>query len=283
MNRKSLGLYIAAAIACLAFFSPGIHAGEQQAFELIVMDPLAAPLSCPCVEGYAQRKYEALASHLETQLQRKVRITFNASLAKALEQTDNRADLIVGKQSVVRADADAAKLKVVEIASLSDKLGSTKQHGLIVVRHDDAAQSSADLSGYEIIFGPAESEEKHAAAIAHVKQAGVAVPERLTIDQACSEGAAKVVEHGKQKKMAAVISSYAAPLLEGCGTIKKGDLRVIGKTKDVPFITAFANSSLEESEQAAIQQALFSTVELPALCEQLESLIGFVEPAKKKN
>jgi hypothetical protein len=30
---------------------------------IVVMDPLALPLSCPCVKGYAQRKYETLAEY----------------------------------------------------------------------------------------------------------------------------------------------------------------------------------------------------------------------------
>ena len=47
--------------------------------------------------------------------------------------------------------------------------------------------------------------------------------------QVCSDGTCKIIEWGDSQKAAAVISSYAAPLLEGCGTIKKGDLRVVAK------------------------------------------------------
>ena len=45
-------------LAIFSFSTQSLQA-EEKAFTLIVMDPLAAPLSCPCVEGYAQRKYEA--------------------------------------------------------------------------------------------------------------------------------------------------------------------------------------------------------------------------------
>ena len=38
--------------------------GRSQPLSLVVMDPLAAPLSCPCVQGYAQRQYEKLAEYL---------------------------------------------------------------------------------------------------------------------------------------------------------------------------------------------------------------------------
>lgn len=50
---------------------------EKTPLTLIVMDPLAAPLSCPCVKGYAQRDYEKLANHLEKQLGREVKLHFN--------------------------------------------------------------------------------------------------------------------------------------------------------------------------------------------------------------
>jgi ABC-type phosphate/phosphonate transport system substrate-binding protein len=255
---------------------------ERDPFYLIVMDPLAAPLSCPCVEGYAQREYEALAEHLESQLNRQVQLTFSATLGDALKETDRRVDLIVGKESVVQAEAAKAELKVSAIAALTDKTGSIEQTGLIVVRNDDAAQSAADLSGYDIIFGPAECDEKHAAALALLEDSGVAIPRELTIDEACSDGACKVIELGSEQKVAAVISSYAAPLLEGCGTINKGDLRVVGTTKAVPFITAFASGSLNRAEREALQSALFNVVESPQVCKKLESMIGFVEPAKKK-
>ena len=85
------------------------HAEEVNAkpLSLIVMDPLAAPLSCPCVEGYAQRKYEVLAKHLESAVGKPVRVTFSESLSGALKKSGGEADLIIGKDSVVRADAAA--------------------------------------------------------------------------------------------------------------------------------------------------------------------------------
>ncbi|MGB0762267.1 MAG: hypothetical protein ACPGPS_22145, partial [Rubripirellula sp.] len=62
-------------------------AESAQALTMIVMDPLAAPLSCPCVEGYAQRDYTVLAKHLETVLNRKVSVVFSESLPSALKKT----------------------------------------------------------------------------------------------------------------------------------------------------------------------------------------------------
>ena len=255
---------------------------NAEAFHLIVMDPLAAPLSCPCVEGYAQRKYEFLGKYLESAAGKPVKVTFAESLARALKETDQHADLIIGKDSVVRADAAAAKIDVGLVAALTDKTGATMQHGLFLVRSDDPAQKVADLKGYEVYFGPQECDEKHRAAINLLKQEGIPIPVTLSIDAACSDGACKVVELGKDQKVATVISSYAAPLLEGCGTIKKGDLKVIGKTEPVDFIRAFVNESLPESTRSEVQKALLSVVLEPEVCEKLESQLGFVEPDSKK-
>ncbi len=249
---------------------------EEKALTVIVMDPLAAPLSCPCVEGYAQRKYEALAAHLKESLGREVQLVFAQALSTALKETGSNADLIIGKDSVVRADAAAVRIEVHALAQLTDKAGSTTQHGLIVVNKADPAQAAKDLNGYTIIFGPSEAAEKHSAALQLLKDAQVTIPKTLHIDEACSDGACKVIDLGPKSKTAAVISSYAQPLLEGCGTIKKGDLRVVGQTEPVPFITAFVNSSLTEAEQNKINAALLSVKNKPELLDALESLVGFL-------
>jgi outer membrane protein assembly factor BamB len=286
---KQISFSLFCLMCCLAIGAPAAWAAEKpvkktadtadspQPLTLIVMDPLAAPLSCPCVKGYAQRKYEKLGEYLETQLGRKVEVKFSEALGKVLTKKGNdQACLIIGKQSVVRADAKALKLKVHPVARLSDLKGETTQTGLIVVPADDPAQSARDLQGYRIFFGPSESAEKHQAAMSLLKQAHVSIPEKLDISQACSDGACKILEFDKNVRAAAVISSYAKPLLQGCGTIKKGDLRVVAETRPVPFITAFTGGSVSATEQKQITAALLNAVTEPELCQALESLLGFV-------
>src|SRR5438045_373639 len=69
---------------------------------VVVMDPLAKPLSCPCVEGYAQRDYDKLGAHLSKQLGRPVKVHYSDSLVKAMKlKTSGRADVVIGKKSVV--------------------------------------------------------------------------------------------------------------------------------------------------------------------------------------
>src|SRR5438445_12922447 len=90
--------------------APFAFSQDKTPLTLVVMDPLAAPLSCPCVKGYAQRDYEKLAKHLEKQLGREVKVHFNESLINALEKkTDGKADLIIGKESVIRHQAKQSK------------------------------------------------------------------------------------------------------------------------------------------------------------------------------
>lgn len=266
------------AFALAATFSVPTMAAEGE-LSLVVMDPLAAPLSCPCVEGYAQRQYEKLGEYLSEKLGRPVQVTFAESFEKAIGKDGCEViDLAIGKDSVVRHDAAEMKLGATPLARLSGKDGKTTQTGLIVVRSADAAHSVKDLKGYRILFGNAECDEKFAAPRAMLTTAGVelAAVENAETTEACSDGACKIIEWGDNEKAAAVISSYAAPLLEGCGTIKKGDLRVVGETKPVPFITAFATDRVSAELQAEVRHALLAVGKEPDLLVALETLVGFV-------
>ncbi|MBI3862712.1 MAG: PhnD/SsuA/transferrin family substrate-binding protein [Planctomycetia bacterium] len=193
------------------------------------------------------------------------------------EKTAGRADIVIGKKSVVDAEIEKGKLKFKPILALTGKDGVTTQTGLIVVPAADPAKTAGDLKNYRIIFGPAYCEEKHAAAIELLAASGVTLPDTLETCEACSDGATMILELGSKVRAATVISSYAAPLLEGCGTIKKGDLRVVGKTKPVPFVTAFVSGKLKDEEQSAIRKALLAVADEPALLLALETKKGFVE------
>jgi ABC-type phosphate/phosphonate transport system substrate-binding protein len=265
-------------------------ANSSQALTMVVMDPLAKPLSCPCVQGYAQRDYDQLASRLEKDLGRPVRVVYNDSLTTALKRdTKGQADLVIGKHSVVLFDAKRSQLALAPVAKLADKQGETTMRGLVVVPMDDPAKSVADLAGYRLVFGPEECDEKHAAAIALFKKGGITLPEKLETSAACSDGACSVLENAKTQRGAAVISSYARPLLEGCGTVPKGSLRLVGETEPVPFIEAFVNQRLPLADSDALTFALIKATNDPILRIALETRDGFkpieakeVEVAKKK-
>lgn len=291
LNMKRILALLAIIGLCLPMglaMTPADKPAEKQIFTMIVMDPLAAPLSCDCVKGYAQRDYEKLAKYLEQQLNMSVQVHFAESLGAALERkTQGKADLIIGKNSVIAHQGPQHKLKLVPLASLTGKDGATTQTGLIVVPTRDPALTVADLKGYRILFGSMDCDEKYQAALYLLKDNEVAVPpkEKHETCAACSDGAVAILDmHKNGVKAAAVISSYAKPLLEGCGTIKKGDLRVVGETDPVLFITAYINEAVPTSDRHRVQQALLKLGHQSDLLTALESKSGFVayQELKKK-
>jgi ABC-type phosphate/phosphonate transport system substrate-binding protein len=244
------------------------------------MDPLAKPLSCPCVQGYAQRDYDKLAEKLQKDLERPVRVVYSESLTKALkENAQGKAHIVVGKHSVVLYDGKKANLKVTPIAKLTGKDGTTNQTGLIVVPKDDPAFTVADLKGYRIVFGPEECDEKHAAALALLRENGVTTSGQLETSAACSDGACNILDSFKKDdktRGAALISSYAKPLLEGCGTVEKGALRVVGETQPVPFVEAFVSDQVPAAEREKVAAAIVKSTKDPLLRLALETRNGFV-------
>ncbi|HEX3150548.1 MAG TPA: PhnD/SsuA/transferrin family substrate-binding protein [Gemmataceae bacterium] len=284
MDRRELLLTLPA--VGLAAATAG--AGEKDPIVVVIMDPLAAPLSCPCVKGYAQRDYDKLGAYISKKVGRPVHVHYSETLAGSLlKKTDGKADVIIGKDSVIRAEAKLNKLEVTHVAALTGKDGSTTQKGLIVVPKDDPAKTVEDLKGYKIVFGPSTADEKYSAAMALLKDLGVPIPAKLETCSACSDGATTVLElHKNGEKAATVISSYAQPLLEGCGTIKKGDLRVVGETDPVPFVAAFVTGRLSGVDRDAVKAALLEIGKDKDLCVALETKDGFVTPptdgAKKK-
>ena len=250
--------------------------GSKSEFILVVMDPLSDRLACDCVKGYAQRKYDKLGALLQATLERPVKVVYGDTIASVLsEKSDGRADLIIGKFSVVKFDAAHNKLAVSPLAMLTGTDGTTTQTGLVIVPAKDPAQSAKDLKGYQIIFGPEECDEKYAAPLAYLKEQGVSVPEKPAIKPSCTKAAAAILD-GNPTKVAAVISSYAQPLLEGCGTIEKGAVRVVGKTPPVPFIGVFATAALKGEDLEIVRETLLAVAEDSELLKALESKLGFV-------
>lgn len=261
-------------LAVLAFALPSL--AEDRTLHVIVMDPLSAPLSCDCVKGYAQRKYEKLGEFLAKQLGRPVKVTWSESLVKATKETDGAAHLVIGKHSVVLHDAQKLNRKYEPIAALTGSDGETTQTGLLVVRTPDAAQKVTDLKGYRVFFGPEDCDEKCVVVIDMLKEAKLPVPTERETYPSCSNAASKLMELKADEKAVAVISSYAEPLLAGCGAVKKGDLRVIARSKPIPFITAFADGALSTAEQESIKTALLAVAEEVEMLEALETEAGFV-------
>jgi ABC-type phosphate/phosphonate transport system substrate-binding protein len=277
MSFTSLVSFVSLAfVAILSSFATAVEPyGPSTAdITIVVMDPMAGPLACDCVQGYAQRKYERLADYLHAELKKSVRVVWAESLETALKgQANGKAELIIGKDSVVRSDAAAVKMTVEGLAHLTDMQGSTMQRGLFVVHSSSKASSLLDLVGHTILFGPDDCDEKAAAPKAIL--ADIDVPYQVgEACPSCSIAAKLLKEMGPEKQVAAVISSYAAPLLEGCGTIKKGDLRIVGQSEEVPFIAAFSPSTVDASMRSKITNALLA-MKSSEMLSALETKEGF--------
>jgi ABC-type phosphate/phosphonate transport system substrate-binding protein len=266
------------ACACLSVIGGPLAIGygqDREPLTVLVMDPLALPLSCPCVKGHAQRLYDKLGTYLEKELDRPVKVLYSDDLGKVVRNETKNIDVIIGKQSVVVFDAKISSMAVRPAMMLTGKDGKTTLNGLIVVRKDDPAQKLEDLKGYTVLFGPPECDEKFKVAAEALQKAGVVLPAKFETRPGCSDSVVEMLEH-PEKPVASVISSYAAALLEGCGTIEKGSIRIVGQTRAVPFVTVFYTDRIDKTAGERVSSALASVKEHPDLATFLETTLGFV-------
>lgn len=247
---------------------------------MVVMDPQAKELACDCVAGFAQRRYEALALVLQRRLDRPCSTICGTNLA-AYWNDEDRVDLIVGKHSEVLAAAKRLHRQVYPLASLTNQQGEKTFQGLFVVRDGNSALSVQDLAGYRILFGPEQCEEKHGAALVALREAGVRRFGKGSAES-CTDAANQLLELSDDDRVAAVISDYARVLLEGCHTIPKGSLRVIGKTAPLPFITVFATEDMPSDLRNNVRRELLAAGKFAALLQLLETKNGF-EPFKPQD
>jgi len=272
VNQSLLTSAATAVVAAFALLASSLHSPAAPApLQLIVMDPLALQLSCTCVVGTGQRRYDLLASHLEKSIGRPVKVTFDESLAFARERTGGVADLIIGKDAVVRADAAKAKLPIRPLAALTDRQGDTQLRGVFLVGKNFAGRSLHLLAGKTVSLGPVEDEETNAAAQRALKAANISA----NFKTAGSIDAAAVAMNDGEAD-AAVVSEFLPALLEGCGKLDKGSFKIIGETGAVPFIRAFASGGVGAELEQKITRALLDVAEQPALLAALESKSGFV-------
>ena len=206
------------------FLALTIGQAAEKPVQVVVMDPLALPLSCSCVEGAGQRRYDQLTEHLGQALGRPFKLTFEESLDLALRRMKAKPDFIIGKDAMVRFDARRLKLQVSPLADLTDRTGATTQRGVFIVRTGDPAKRLADLSGRAFMLGPEEEAETNQAARAALQQARVAKPAKLDVAGAVDSGALALTDG---EVAAAVVPEYLPPLLVGCEKVEAGSVRVL--------------------------------------------------------
>lgn len=278
--QKCLYNVLGCSLLLLACRLPSVAATTNQELVLIVMDPMARELACACIRGYAQRDYAKLAAVLEKELRQPVLVEFSDNLGDSMAKFRPHRDIVViGKDSVVKHDAEPAGLNCRPVAQLTGLDGTTTLTGLFVAKSSDRTTSLKALGGRKILFGLENEEEKHGAALAALRAAGVTPPERPETRDSCSDAAHDLMDSSESPPPVAVISSYALALLEGCGSIKKGDLKVVGKTEPVPFITAFLADSMDAEKQKRLVGALLATKANSSLLQSIESKGGFLPVA----
>ncbi len=243
---------------------------------LVVMDPLAKELACACVKGYGQRDYRKLAARLQTALKQPVRIEFSDDLAETLALASPGQEIIVvGEQSLVAQSAKGAALKCHPICELTDPEGSTTLTGSFVARSGDPARELKDIPGRKLLFGMADTAENHAAAQSALRAAGVESPAPAGKSATYTDAALDVLDNQSAPHPVAVIPGYAVRLLEGCGSVKPGELKIIGKTQPLPFITVFIADSILPEKEKQIRQTLLDIKSDAKLLHALESRDGF--------
>ncbi len=243
---------------------------------LAVLDPLAIDLACDCVQGFAQRDYRVLAAFLKEQLERPVELVFAGSVPAALaKSSQNRLDILIGKDSEVCYGFREKQLTGKRIAYLTNKNGKTTFTGLIAVASDDTAKTVADLKKHRVVFGPVACDEKYAAAIRLLEKEGIDVPKKPQTAESCTIAALEIVDNESETPVAAVISDYALTLIEGCKTIEKGALRILGKTEPVPFVGVFLADSVDTKTVEALRAALKEFGQDAKRLEKLETKNGF--------
>jgi outer membrane protein assembly factor BamB len=244
----------------------------QPPLVIAVGDPLAKENACACVAGQAQRNYPMLGALLSREIGRPVELVFCHSLSNALERAERPPSCYIGKTSAAWSQAATQPSGPRCLAMLTGPDGATTLQGFFIVRREDPARAVPDLAGRRILFGYPEEAEKHAAALDLLRTLGVPAPTEISLEATCTAAALAVVKGAAD---AAVISDYAWPLLSACGALEAGSVRVVGRTKPVPFIGVFVTGPLAADDEAGILRVLRRVSTNRAFKQAFASKAGF--------
>jgi outer membrane protein assembly factor BamB len=243
---------------------------------LVVMDPLAKELACACVKGYGQRDYRKLAARLEAALHQRVSIVFSDDLADSLTGVrPGREVIVVGDQSLVAHGANKAGLKCHAICELTDPEGSTTLNALFVARGGDPVTELKDIGSRKVLFGMTEADGRYAAGMAALRAAGLEAPAMIQKRSPYTDAALDVLDSKSSPPPVALIPGYGLRLLEGCGSVKPGSLKVIGKTEPIPFIQVFVGDAISAGKQDKVLKSLLAVRDDAKMLALMESRDGF--------
>jgi outer membrane protein assembly factor BamB len=242
---------------------------------LVVMDPLARELACACVKGYGQRDYRKLAARLDSALKERVTIEFSDDLADSMASVSPlREVIVIGDRSLVAHGAKKGGWNCHAICELTDRDGNTTMTSSFIARADDSAKELKEVAKRKIFFGLVEGDEKYTASLAALRGVG-GEPSTREKHLSYSDAALDLLDSNLSPLPIAVIPTYALRMLEGCGSVKPGNLRVIGRTRPVPFITVFVSDKMPAEKRENISKALLSIKDDERLLNAMESKDGF--------
>lgn len=247
---------------------------SESTLHMVVMDPMSLPLSCACVDGVGQRRYELLSQQIQDAVEMKVNLVYEESLQLAIRRGLPRIDVVIGKRSVVLADANATKLKFREVAGLSNRRGKTDLRGVVLVRKNDRLNGVHQLAGKKVAIASPEHAECHAMAKDLLRSQNIdaeLVP--------CGSIEAAVYAFADREVDAVVVTDYMPPLLEACGKLDQNASETIATTKPCPGVEVFLSTDLDAAFQDQLTDAIMAAGNLPAVKDALESRDGFVPAA----
>ncbi len=257
------------------FLVLALSQAAEKPVQVLIMDPLALPLSCSCVDGVGQRRYDKLGDHLGKVLGRSFKLTFEESLDLGLRRMRVRPDFIIGKDSMVRFDAGRLKMSVIPIADLTDRTGAVTQRGVFIVRTKDPARRLADLSGRVVMLGPKEEAETHQAAKLALQKAHLAKPPEFEVAGAIDSGALALTDG---EVASALVPEYLPPLLVGCQKVKPDSVRVLAKTPPVSGVRLFCTDKVDDALVKRVLDEVTGLAKQKDLLIALESAKGFLKP-----
>lgn len=298
--------------ACLTSFSLGEESSKDKSPDLAkdsgkdalvlkvgVSDPLSKICACDCILDAANRDYEPWQAQLEKECGVKLDIQYftqDSLLKEGVRHND--FDLLIGKAWFLQHVADDTKKPFTRLADL--RMPEKDEDGLsghFVVLKNSPLKSMDELKGKRIVLGPKTAYEKSYAARKKLESLGLHEPDiKLSEEYACKSA---VMELQEGRADVAVISSYAEPY--GCIIVvaDPGDVRTIGTTDTIPFITVSASDKISPELKEKITKSLLAMkgdkvpkglmskgFAEPILCPELpkgESLDGKATSDKKQD
>jgi outer membrane protein assembly factor BamB len=275
-RRWNVALLALAALLGASCASGKLSSSPPEPVLLVVLDPLSRELACACVKGFGQRNYRLLATRLESALKQRVAIEFSDDLAESLTRAGaGREVIVIGDRSAVAHGAQQAGVKSQPVCELTGLDGETTLAAAFIARTSDSAKSLKDIAGRKILFGLPEADGKNAAAAAALRAAGLEAPAKLERRAVYTDAALDVLDSGATPLPVAVVPAYALRLMEGCGSVTPGELKVIGTTQPVPFITVFLADAIAAEKRERILNTLLGIKSDAKLLKALESRDGF--------